>query len=101
MYSILLRNFKFILQDSCPGMIIEYESDDIIWFADDEYIGAEVSFPDGSAWKLSSKTREHAYYESQTDCEDFGIQSEARGVFVCSKLSGDGPPAAVIKIRLQ
>ncbi|GIJ99439.1 hypothetical protein Aspvir_001571 [Aspergillus viridinutans] len=77
------------------------ESDDIIWFDDDEYIGAEISFPSGSVWKLSSKIREHDYYEAQADCELFGIQSEARGVFVCSKVSGNGPPTAVIKIRLQ
>lgn len=90
-----------MLQHSHPDMTVEYESDDIIWFDADEYIGAEVSFLSGSAWKPSSRIREYAYYEAQADCEDFDIQSEARGLLVCFKVSGSGPPTAVIKFRLQ
>ena len=77
------------------------QSDEIVWFDEDEYIGTDVSFSSGSVWKLKSKIREHSYYETQTDCEELDIQSEARGAFVCSKVSGDGPPTAIIKIRLQ
>lgn len=78
------------------------EQDDCdIWFDDAEYIGLEVSFPSGSIWKLQTKIREHAYQESQRDCEELGLNSEARGLFTCSKVSGDGPATAVIKIRLQ
>ncbi|KAJ5591445.1 uncharacterized protein N7459_001814 [Penicillium hispanicum] len=72
-----------------------------VWFDDDEFIGTKVSFPSGSVWKLETKIREHAYQQHQRDCEELGINSEARGVFCCSKVSGDGPPTAVIKIRLQ
>lgn len=79
-------------------MIIE---PDIIWFEEDEYIGAKLSFPSGSAWRLDSKIREHGYYETRADVEEMGIHSAARGVFFCSKISGDGPSTAVIKIRLQ
>ncbi|KAL4893373.1 hypothetical protein BDV59DRAFT_178108 [Aspergillus ambiguus] len=71
-----------------------------IWFDDDEYMEAEISFPSGSVWRLDEKIREHDYYESQ-DMEQLGVHSEARGTFFCSKVSGDGPPAALIKIRLQ
>ncbi|KAJ5131581.1 uncharacterized protein N7515_007620 [Penicillium bovifimosum] len=77
------------------------ESDDITWFDEDEYIGAEVLFPSDSVWRIGTKIREHSYYETQRDCEELGIQSEARGVFVCSNVSGDGPCTAIIKIRLQ
>ena len=77
------------------------QSDEIVWFDEDEYIGTDVSFPSGSVWNLKSKIREHSYYESQADCEELDIPSEARGAFVCSKVSGDGPSTAIIKIRLQ
>ena len=71
------------------------------WFDDDEYIGTEVSFPSGSVWRIDMKIREHGYYETQMDCEELDIQSEARGVFICSKVSGHGPSTAIVKIRLQ
>lgn len=71
------------------------------WFDDNEYIGSEVSSPTGSMWKLETKIHEHSYFESQEDCEELDIQSEARGMFLCSKVPGDGPPTAVIKTNLQ
>lgn len=72
-----------------------------IWFDDDEYIGSEICFPAGSTWKLQTKLREHAYQEDQRDYEELQVHSEARGIFICSKVSGDGPPTAIIKIWLQ
>lgn len=72
-----------------------------IWFDDDEYIGSEISFPAGSIWKMQTKMREHACQEDQRDCEELQLHSEAHGLFTCSKVSGDGPPTAVIKIWLQ
>lgn len=80
-------------------MIIEL--DDITWFDEDEYIGTEVAFPSGSVGRIDTKIREHSYCETQRDCEELGIQSEARGVFICSNVSGPGPATAIIKIRLQ
>ncbi|PYI35703.1 hypothetical protein BP00DRAFT_483899 [Aspergillus indologenus CBS 114.80] len=77
------------------------ESDDITWFDEDDFLGTETSFPSGSVWRLESKIHEHSYYEEQSECEALGIHSEARGVFSCSKVSGNGPPTAVIKMRLQ
>lgn len=77
------------------------ELDDLTWFDEDEYIGTEVPFPSGSVWRLDTKIREHSYYETQKDCEELDIQSEARGVFIGSNVSGHGPATAIIKIRLQ
>ncbi|RAH71409.1 uncharacterized protein BO66DRAFT_390964 [Aspergillus aculeatinus CBS 121060] len=77
------------------------ESDDITWFDEDDLLGTEMSFPSGSAWRLESKIYEHSYYEEQSECEALEIHSEARGVFSCSKVSGSGPPTAVIEIRQQ
>ncbi|KAJ5710893.1 hypothetical protein N7488_005049 [Penicillium malachiteum] len=71
------------------------------WFENDEYIGSEVSFPCGSIWKLETKIHEYAYQHTQYDWESIRVTSEARGVLTCSKLSEDGPSAAIIKIRLQ
>ncbi|KAH8433771.1 uncharacterized protein LDX57_011405 [Aspergillus melleus] len=83
-------------------MAIEYdESDDTIWFDDGEYIGTEISFPFNSVWRLDVKIREHSYIEPQRECEDLHVNSEARGAFICSKVSGNGPPTAIVKIRLQ
>ena len=73
---------------------------DIDWFNDETYIGSSVSFS-SSVWRLERKITEHEYYETQLDVEELGINSEARGVFISTKLSGNGPSTAVIKIRLQ
>ncbi|KAJ6032238.1 hypothetical protein N7540_002970 [Penicillium herquei] len=68
-----------------------------IWFEDDEYIGTEVCFPCGSLWKLETKIHEQTYQHTQYDWESIRLTSEARGVFTCSKVSGDGPSTAIIK----
>ncbi|KAJ5613622.1 hypothetical protein N7528_007276 [Penicillium herquei] len=80
-----------------PSETLDFDT----WFEDDEYIGSEVSFPCGSIWKLETKIHEHAYQHTQYDWESIQLTSEARGVFTCSKVSGDGPSTAIIKIRLQ
>ncbi|KAJ5113060.1 hypothetical protein N7456_001594 [Penicillium angulare] len=56
------------------------------------YVGANISFPSGSVWTLKESIGEHAYYE---------VRPEVRGAFIASKVSGDGPATALIKIRLQ
>lgn len=73
----------------------------VTWFEDDDWISTVVSFPTGSRWRIDSKIREHEYYESQCDVEQLGIHSEARGAILCSKVSGDGPSSAFLKVRLR
>ena len=73
----------------------------ITWFDENDWIDKVVAFPSGSTWRVDSKIREHEYYQTQFDVEQLGVQSEARGTFICSKLSGDGPPSGVLKFRLQ
>ncbi|PYH41019.1 uncharacterized protein BP01DRAFT_306816 [Aspergillus saccharolyticus JOP 1030-1] len=81
--------------------LIDPEEDDIDVFDNATYIGMKVSFPDGSTWKLQSKLRHISHEVCQAECEGSGARSEARAVFLCCKVSGTGPPAAMIKIRLQ
>ncbi|PYI02598.1 hypothetical protein BO78DRAFT_351264 [Aspergillus sclerotiicarbonarius CBS 121057] len=73
----------------------------ITWFDDDDYIGLELAFPKGSTWKLDKKIQEHEDIYGQTDHEEGGIISEARAAFIGSKVSGEGPSTAVIKIHMQ
>ncbi|PYH86096.1 hypothetical protein BO82DRAFT_115851 [Aspergillus uvarum CBS 121591] len=77
------------------------KSDDITWFIENDFLGTETPFPSGSVWRLESKINEHSYYEERSECEALAIQSEARGVFSYSTVSGSGPPTAVIKRRLH
>ncbi|KAH8821901.1 hypothetical protein F5884DRAFT_828068 [Xylogone sp. PMI_703] len=72
----------------------------VTWFEDEEYIGSVVSL-DNSSWKLEVKIREHEYYETEEDTTVCGLDCEARGVFIYSKVSGDGPQQEILKIRLQ
>ncbi|KAJ6031402.1 hypothetical protein N7540_002134 [Penicillium herquei] len=69
------------------------------WF--DRYIGTEMSFGDGSTWRLNTKIHEFENQESQQVCDDDEIESEARALFLCAKVAGDGPFNAVIKMRMQ
>ncbi|PLB44941.1 hypothetical protein P170DRAFT_450006 [Aspergillus steynii IBT 23096] len=73
----------------------------VTWFDEDDWISAVISFPSGSKWRVDTKIGEHEYYQPQLDVEELGVQSEARGSFICSKLSGDGPPSTFLKVRLQ
>lgn len=75
----------------------------VTWFEDDDYIGTTVSFPSGSTWKIQKKLKENEHYvhESLAQIEGMGFVSEARAVFIVTKLSGEGPQEAVIKIRMQ
>ncbi|KAJ6013728.1 hypothetical protein N7540_008319 [Penicillium herquei] len=77
------------------------EEDDDEWLNNDEYLGTEVTFPSNSVWKIDSKITEHEYRETEIDCNELGVRSETRGVFSCSKVTGHGPPTAIIKFRLQ
>ncbi|EAU38935.1 predicted protein [Aspergillus terreus NIH2624] len=72
----------------------------VTWFKEEDYIGTVVSFPSGS-WKLDRKITENESFNSQTEWETYKLCSEARAVFFCSKVSGDGPSDAVIKIHMQ
>ncbi|KAH8804583.1 hypothetical protein F5884DRAFT_859207 [Xylogone sp. PMI_703] len=71
----------------------------VVWFEDEKFLGSEISFPD-STWRLETKLSEHEYYEGERSAK-IGLGSEARAVFLCSKLTGSGPEQAIIKIRMQ
>lgn len=73
----------------------------ITWFDDDDSINSTVSFPSESTWKLERKMQENEYYIPKDTAQINGLGSEARAVFIGSKLSGDGPQEAIIKIRMQ
>ncbi|RDH35862.1 hypothetical protein BDQ94DRAFT_185892 [Aspergillus welwitschiae] len=73
----------------------------IIWFDDGDWLGLELSFPGGTRWKVTTKIRECEDLYSQKDHEEGGIVSEARAVFVASKVAGQAPPTAVLKIHMQ
>ncbi|KAL1998286.1 hypothetical protein VTN02DRAFT_6464 [Thermoascus thermophilus] len=73
----------------------------ITWFDDDDFINSTVSFPSESTWKLERKLQENEYYIPKDTAQIDGLGSEARAVFIGSKLSGDGPQEAIIKIRMQ
>jgi hypothetical protein len=51
--------------------------------------------------ELDRKITENESFNSQTEWETYRLCSEARAVFFCSKVSGDGPSDAVIKIHMQ
>ena len=73
----------------------------IIWFDDDDWLGLELSFPGGTRWDITTKIRECEDLYSQQDHEEGGIVSEARAVFAASKVAGQAPPTAVLKIHMQ
>ncbi|XRM43565.1 hypothetical protein ABZX51_006731 [Aspergillus tubingensis] len=73
----------------------------ITWFEDNDYIGLEVAFPGGSTWKIERKIREVEVLHTQDDYEDLNCTSQARATFECSKVAGNGPPTALIKIHMQ
>ena len=74
----------------------------IPWF-DDHFIGSEVSFikPDPSTWRLKQKISENAYRETEKDARELDMVSEARAVFICSRVDDLEQQEAVIKTRMQ
>jgi hypothetical protein len=77
-------------------------SSGITWFDKDEFIGSEISFPQpqSSTWRLDTKLSESEFYDTEDDAKH-GLTSEVRAVFACTRLTGDGPREAVIKIHMQ
>jgi hypothetical protein len=75
---------------------------DVPWFGD-SFIGSEVSFtkPDPSTWRLKEKISENADHETEEGARKLEMVSEARAVFICSRVDGPLPQEAVIKIRMQ
>lgn len=74
-----------------------------MWFGP-RFIGLKVQFPGprgSSNWVLQKQLSEHADCLCREECEDLDDISEARGVFLCSKIDGDGPQEAVIKVFMQ
>ena len=74
----------------------------IPWFGDN-FIDSEVSFtkPDRSTWRLMQKISENAYHETEENAKSLDVVSEARAVFICSRVDGLQHQEAVIKIRMQ
>ncbi|PYH55738.1 uncharacterized protein BO96DRAFT_435128 [Aspergillus niger CBS 101883] len=68
---------------------------------ENDWLGLELSFPGGTLWKVTTKIRECEDLYSQKDHEEGGIVSEARAVYVASKVAGQAPPTAVLKIHMQ
>ncbi|CAK41072.1 uncharacterized protein An12g02300 [Aspergillus niger] len=73
----------------------------ITWFDDNDYIGLELAFPGGSTWKIERKIKEAENLHTQGEYEIWKCTSQARATFVCSKVAGNGPPTALIKIHMQ
>ncbi|KZF26201.1 hypothetical protein L228DRAFT_242634 [Xylona heveae TC161] len=74
----------------------------ITWFDEVEFIGREITFtePFPSTWRLEQKLREHERFASEDDVKS-GLDCEAQAVFVCSRVAGQVPQEAIVKIRLQ
>lgn len=68
------------------------------WFS-----GLRVTFPgpNPSTWLLREQISENDKVETQSFCGEMDIISEARAVFICSKIEGDGPEEAMIKVFMQ
>ncbi|GKZ25959.1 hypothetical protein AbraIFM66951_002072 [Aspergillus brasiliensis] len=73
----------------------------IVWFDDNDYIGLELAFPGGSVWKIVRKIKETKVLYTEREHELYKATSEARATFECSKVAGNGPPTALIKIHMQ
>jgi hypothetical protein len=73
-----------------------------MWFARD-FIDLTVTFPgpNASTWVIREQIFENPDQRPQDECEEFDMISEARGVFICSKIEGYGPTEAVIKVVMQ
>ena len=75
----------------------------IPWFSD-QFIGSKVSFKtsdSSSTWQLKQKISENADCEPDSIAREMETVSEARGVFICSRVDGLTQQEAVIKIRMQ
>ena len=72
------------------------------WF-DDSFIGRKVLFPapKPSAWVLKEKLSENAYVQSEEECKEMEMISEARAIFICSRVDSIDSEEAIIKIRMQ
>jgi hypothetical protein len=75
---------------------------EIPWFGDN-LIGSQVSFTgsDPSAWRLELKISENADQDTEEYAKEMEVVSEARAVFICSRVDGFAHHEAVIKIRMQ
>lgn len=73
-----------------------------MWFGP-SFKGLKVHFPGSrpSSWKLEQQISEHADFYTRGECEDLDDISEARAVFLCSKVDGHGPQEAVMKVFMQ
>ncbi|PWY65667.1 hypothetical protein BO94DRAFT_529058 [Aspergillus sclerotioniger CBS 115572] len=73
----------------------------ITWFDENDYIGLELLFPAGSTWKLERKFKESEDLYSQQEYDDYELILQSRAAFICSKIAGNGPSTAVIKVHMQ
>ncbi|KAJ5726258.1 uncharacterized protein N7483_007615 [Penicillium malachiteum] len=65
------------------------------------YLGTDVSFSNGTTWRVQAKLDEKVIQESRSVCEDEDIGCEAIGVFQCANVAGAGPPNAIIKMFIH
>ncbi|KAK2754651.1 hypothetical protein FQN54_006784 [Arachnomyces sp. PD_36] len=70
-----------------------------------DFVGQEITFPgpgsNSSTWLLTEQISENLRSRPKEWCDEYGFKSEVRGVFYCSKVAGEGPDEAVIKIIMQ
>ncbi|KAJ5710967.1 hypothetical protein N7488_005123 [Penicillium malachiteum] len=75
--------------------------EEFTWFPKGRWIGKEITFPDDTTWRLDRLIFERITPETTSICEIDEVESEARGVFLATRMHGFGPNRAIIKVRLQ
>ncbi|KAJ5738478.1 hypothetical protein N7493_001633 [Penicillium malachiteum] len=78
-----------------------HPSEESKWFPNGLWIGKKIRFPDDSIWRYDSCVSESEAQETTSMCEIDEVESEARAVFLASRMHGFGPNRAIIKVRLQ
>ncbi|KAK2754653.1 hypothetical protein FQN54_006786 [Arachnomyces sp. PD_36] len=73
-----------------------------MWFGPN-FLSLTVTFPgpNSSTWQLKEQISENFDQSTQIEFQDFDMIPEVRGVFICSKVSGNGPKEAVMKVIMQ
>lgn len=73
-----------------------------MWFGPN-FIDLRVTFPGSnpSTWIIKEQISENEEEKSQDWCREMDTIPEVRGVFICSKLEGNGPKEAVMKVIMQ
>jgi hypothetical protein len=73
-----------------------------MWFGP-SFINLKVTFPgpNPSTWVLKEQISENDDPRTQEECEELETIPEVRGVFICSKIEGNGSQEAIMKVVMQ